>query len=343
MNYQRTVPILFLILFLAMQVTNTLADSEPNKPAPSAESSEPDECEMIPEQDKFPEKMQSGVHEMSCRTVRWLDGLFGNTEDFDEGSVGGKLSLGVLWNEYEKGKGRARFKLRSDLPNFNRRWNAFIGRVDDEAYISDAETIQDSPFRDGISENDDPEWLVGLGYDDRRSSRKGWDYSIGLRLRTPVAPYVKARYRTEWELSPTARLKFRQTLFWRDGPGFGTTSHFNTINTLDENNVLRGELLGTVSEISKGTQWFAGHTWYHRFSEHRGISLLAFARGETNDQVPLHEYGFELTWRRQLAREWLFVNVGPTLTWPRLEPTEKREASVGFAVTIDFEFGAYRR
>lgn len=343
MNYLRTTLIAFLYLFLTMQATGLLAETQIENPVPDTQVMEPDECEMIPEQDKFPEKMQSGVHEMSCRTVRWLDGLFGNTEEFDEDSVGGKLTLGALWNEYEKGKGKARFKLRSDLPNFNRRWDAFIGRVDEDSYISDAETLQDSPFRDGIFENDDPEWLVGLGYDDRRSSRKGWDYSIGLRLRTPVSPYVKARYRTEWELSPTARLKFRQTIFWRDGPGFGTTSHIDTTKTLDENNLLRWELLGTVSEISKGTQWFAGHTWYHRFSQHRGISLLSFARGETNDPVPLHEYGFELTWRRQFAREWLFVNVGPTLTWPRLKLIEKREASLGFAVSIDFEFGAYRR
>jgi hypothetical protein len=108
-------------------------------------------------------------------------------------------------------------------------------------------------------------------------------------------------------------------------------------------NILRWEVLGTISEDTAGTRWWAGNTWYHNLGNQRGVSLLTFARGETNTEVPLHEYGIELTWRRQLAREWLFINVGPTLTWPRLRVDQEREASLGFAVLVDFEFGRYRQ
>ncbi len=183
---------------------------------------------------------------------------------------------------------------------------------------------------------------MGLGYNNRGGTRKGWDYSIGLRLRTPVRVYVKARYRTEVQLGANALLRYRQTLFWRDGTGFGTTSHIDTRRNLSTDNLLRWELIGTVSESTQGPQWFTGNTWYHRLSDQTGISLLTFAKGETDHEVPLHEYGFELTWRRKLAREWLYINVGPSLTWPKLYASQQRESSKGFAVLMDFEFGALR-
>ena len=336
--------ILLTALFSLLVNSYAFAQAEEEIPESPTEMSagEPDLCNQVPEEDELPEKLQSGVHEFSCRTFRWIDSLFGDSVDFDEQAVGGKLSLGMTWNEFEGAKAKARYRVRSDLPNFSSRWGSFFGRVEEDAYISDTETLQESALRDGISSVDEPEWLLGLGYDNRGGTRKGWDYSIGLRLRTPVRVYVKARYRTEVQLGANALLRFRQTLFWRDGTGFGTTTHIDTARNLSSENLLRWELIGTVSESTQGTQWFTGNTWYHRLSGQTGISLLTFARGETDHEVPLHEYGFELTWRRKLSREWLYINVGPTLTWPKLHASQQREPSVGFAVLMDFEFGTIR-
>ncbi len=82
-----------------------------------------------------------------------------------------------------------------------------------------------------------------------------------------------------------------------------------------------------------------GNTWYHRLGDNRGVSLRSFARGATDHEVELLEYGFELTWRRQVIRDWLYINVGPTLTWPRERREERREASLGFQVLMEMRFG----
>lgn len=304
---------------------------------------EPDLCNIEPSRDLLPEKMQAGVHEFSCRAIRWFDSQFGDSENFREEDVGGKLSMSAAWNEFDKVEGRIRYRIKSDLPNLSTRWNAFFGKVEEDAFISNTETREESAFREGIRQQGQDEWLLGLGYSDRSGKNHGWDYSVGVRLRTPIRSYVKARYRKAWRLNEKVDLRFQQTVFWRDGTGFGTTTHIDTARALSERNVLRWELLGSVSESSIGTGWWAGSTWYHNRGDKRGISLLTFVRGETGTEVPLHEYGFELTWRRRIAREWLWINVGPTLTWPRLKLEEKREASVGFAVMMEFEFGKYRR
>ncbi|MFT5141108.1 MAG: hypothetical protein ACI9H8_001932 [Lysobacterales bacterium] len=332
---------LLLVLFLPSLVIAQEVEL-PLQEAVSETADSIDKCDQIPDQDKLPEKMKSGVHEFSCKAVRWIDGWFGDGVDFEEEEVGGKLSLGMSWNQFEGAKAKARYRVRSELPNFSSKWDGFFGRVEEDAYVSGTETLQESALRDGIGETDEPTWLLGLGYDDRKGSRKGWDYSVGLRLQTPIRTYVKARYRTEVQPDADTLIRFRQTVFWRDGTGFGTTSHLDTKRSFNSQNLLRLELVGTISEISLGTQWYAGQTWYHKLSDQSGIALLSFARGETDHPVALHEYGFEFTWRRNVAREWLFINFGPTLTWPKLDPLKERDASWGFAVLLDFEFGAYR-
>ena len=66
------------LLFLFLMVTGSIsALAEPvpaDGPAQIPEQSEePDKCDLAPERDKFPEKLQSGTHEFSCRAVRWFD------------------------------------------------------------------------------------------------------------------------------------------------------------------------------------------------------------------------------------------------------------------------------
>lgn len=319
------------------------AAGAPADAAADPAGTEPDKCDQQPEQNLPPERVQSGVHEFSCRTARWIDSWFGDSEDFREEDVGGKLTFGLSWNEYEGTDLKARYRVRTDLPNFSSRWDAFLGRVDEEAHISDTESIEETSFRQQFVDRDEAEWLLGLGYRDKKYATQGWDYSIGIRLRAPPRLYTKARYRKDWQFSPDLDLRYRQTFFWRDGIGFGTTTHLDSAFDRQGRNLHRWELVATFSEDTEGTRWWTGHTWYHNLGNKRGISLLTFARGETGEEVPLQEYGFEFTFRRQLTRDWLFVNVGPTLTWPREKLVEHREASLGFAFTVDFEFGAYHR
>jgi hypothetical protein len=300
-----------------------------------------DKCDQKPTDDSLMEQVQSGTFEYTCRTVRWFDSLFGDSRDFEEEALFGRISLGTAWNQYEDFDPSLRFRLRTDLPNVSSRWNAFFGRVDEEDYIRGTETQQDSAFRRGINDSDQPEWLFGLGYKGRKPGEAGWDFSVGVRLRLPPQPYVRAMYTRSWNIGRRHDLRYRQTFFARYDKGYGTTTSFDTVRELSDDNVLRFELIGTLADYTEGVDWWAAHTWYHRLAAKRGISLRSFARGRTKGEVTLTEYGLELSWRRQLNRDWLFINAGPTLTWPRYFRSEKREASWGVAVLLEMDFGYY--
>jgi hypothetical protein len=310
------------------------AEPEPDQPGI-------DKCDQQPSKDSLVENVQSGTFEYTCRTIRWFDSLFGNSRDFKEEQLFGRLSLGTAWSRYEGFDPSLRFRLRTDLPNVSSRWNAFFGRVDEEDFIRGTETQQDSAFRRGINDSDQPEWLFGLGYKGRKPGEAGWDFSLGVRLRLPPQPYARAMYTKSWNIGRRHDLRYRQTFFARYDRGYGTTTSFDTVRELSDDDILRLELIGTLADYTEGVDWWAAHTWYHRLARQRGISLRSFARGRTKGEVTLTEFGLELSWRRQLNREWLFINAGPTLTWPRYFEAEKREASWGFAVLLEMDFGYY--
>ena len=109
--------------------------------------------------------------------------ITGDRYDFNERAVNGLMTLGAEYTEYDSLDPRFRFRVRAPLPNLSRRWDLILGRVDEEAFVSDTQG-QDSTFYNPgvVDRGEDEEWLLGLGH--RGKERKsGWDYSAGVRLR----------------------------------------------------------------------------------------------------------------------------------------------------------------
>jgi hypothetical protein len=331
---------LLLMLCLPADADTTEDETNGGKPGPGygmVYLPEEGSCDLE-EAEQWREDVREALFEITCHSMRWFDSLFGDTEDFPERRIGGMMRTGVIWNQYEGFDPKLRFRIRMSLPNLSSRYDAFLGRVDESAFVSDSRSSVEPGFDSGVRD-DEAEWLLGLGYG-QRVGHEGWDWSVGVRLRFPPRPYVRARWRYRHEFSDTFDLRFRQIFFWRAGDdGFGTTSRIDTAREISDRDVLRLELIGTVSEATEGVDWWTGQTWYHSLGNRRGLSLLTFARGETSDLVELHEYGFHLIYRRPLGRDWLFLNAGPTMTWPREKVDEKRELSLGVSVLIEMFFG----
>ncbi|MEJ8569059.1 hypothetical protein [Elongatibacter sediminis] len=289
----------------------------------------------------LPRTTQETLRSWSCHSFRWFDSLFGSRHEFDASRVNGMMTLGAEYTEYRDFDPRLRLRVRAPLPNLSSRWDLLLGRVDEDSYVRDTQPQDETFYNPGLVPREDAEWLLGLGHR-RKNALKGWDYSAGVRLRTPPRPYAKAQYFHNHTFSPRTDLRFRQTFFWRGDEGFGTTSRGDLAHALDYHSVLRWEGVATVSEERDGMFWYAGQTWYRLMANSSAISLLAFIRGETHDEVPLQEYGLNLIWRRPLDGEWLYLSLGPSLTWPKFREEEKRKASFGFGAWIEIQFGDYR-
>jgi len=301
-----------------------------------------DECDWALEDQEIQEQTREVARSWSCHTFRWFDSWWGDKYDFDENAVNGLLTFGARYTEYYGFDPKLRIRVRAPLPNLSRRWDVILGRVDEEAFVTDTQGQDRTFYNPGaIDRGEEDAWLLGLGH--RGKARKhGWDYSVGVRLRLPPEPYVKAQWYYNKDLSERSDFRFRQTFFWRSDRGFGTTSRGDLAYGIDEKNVLRWEAFGTTHDKIQGVQWYAGQTWYHLFGGRSAFSLRSFVRGETGADVTLKEYGVDMIWRRPFTREWLYLSVGPSVTWPREVLEDKREMSLGFNLWLEMEFGNWR-
>lgn len=319
----------------------TTSASEDDATAPIEPVAEQDLCDWHLEGQELQEQTQELVYGVSCHSFRWLDQLFGGEKDFPEEQVNGIWLLGFEYRQYDQFDFRGRFRVRATLPNLSDRWNVVVGRENEDEFVSDTAPGEQTLFNPGLSRDADNEWLLGLGHR-KKNRRKGLDYSVGVSGGFPISLYGKVQYYFNHEFTPQTDLRFRQTLFWRTDEGLGTTSRANLVHQFGVSDVIRWEGVATVSEDTEGMEWYAAQTWYHQLHGKNAISLQAFVRGETDEQVPLRDFGLNLIWRQPFTRDWMFLSMGPNITWPRTFLYEERELSLGFSMWIEMEFGDYQ-
>lgn len=283
--------------------------------------------------------VQLGLNTSICHAARWVDSHFGDTHKFHEEDISGRVALGIEYSRYDGFDYSGRFRIRAPLNNLNSKFNIFFGRVDEDNYLQDTQPDLPGSFGDGIFGQDDS-WLLGLGY--RTTGNRNSKFSISAGVKLLFDPYVKARYRFNRTFNEKQFMRFRQTVFWRSERGFGTTSRLNLFHKTDPNNLLRWDNTLTVAEDIEGVKWFTGGTLYHRIHKSHALSMQLFIQGETGAEIKIRDYGLRMVIRRPIGREWLFVEAGPSITWPREFLSEQRQISLGFSLLVEMQFGDYK-
>ncbi|NND81949.1 MAG: hypothetical protein HKN50_05925 [Gammaproteobacteria bacterium] len=320
------------------EVSRQPAEQETDKPAQH-------KCRFHASSEEWVDELRSDTHTRLCRTAAWLDGLFGDEHEFDGSDFTGKLSIGFRQDEADGFDPRLRVRIRTELPNVSNRLNAFIGRVEEDSYISNTETRQDTISTVGLrSTNDDEdEWLFGLGYRNPHHHSKGLDYSVGAKISSGFNPYAKIAHRYLFETGAANYWRTTQTVFWRRDEKFGVSSRLEYTKIIDDRNIFEWDNSAKYTEEAEQWEWVSGISLHHSFSDYRGISSRLYVRGEEKNPVSIPEYGVNLTYIRELWRPWLFVETGVDLRWEKELPTQRYENVVRFGLQFEMLLGDYYR
>ncbi|MDA8017618.1 MAG: hypothetical protein MPN21_09230 [Thermoanaerobaculia bacterium] len=285
------------------------------------------------------DRMQKGVFWTVCSTSRWFDSFYGEPEDYlDYRSTYGRLGVALEYDEQDGSLDLdTRFKARFELPNLERRIDAFVGRVDEDDFVegrSDEFGSLPPLFADA-----DAEWLLGLGYRPARDAKSRFDVDGGVKVRFPMDPFVRARWRTHRPLGSKRLLRFTQTGFWRRSLGAGTTSNVDIERSLGPRLLARASITGTVAEEIDGFDWRVASTLYQLLFEDTALAYQIEGRGQTDDPIPVHDWSVGMIYRQRMWRDWLFLELRGRVHWPRQELTEDREAEAGVAIGFEILFG----
>ena len=275
-----------------------------------------------------------------CGATLWFDGIFGGTPDvLNARAVAGRVELSGLHTDHEGYDGNVRLRLNYDLPNLERRVRLFLGRDEPERFTADRQegfAVRSAVF--GLDQND--EWLAGLGYRPPGRYLQRVDFRIGGRLKSAPEVFVQSRYRRNFFLGRNDVWRFRETAFWENRDGFGSTTSLDWDRVLRRDLVVRWGNVGTISEVTEGLEWRSTIILYKNMRALRAVAGELFARGATDAEVSFRELGARAIYRQPLRSNFLFGDLIVGYTWPRFFRDQPREGSAMIGLGVELLFGA---
>jgi hypothetical protein len=286
----------------------------------------------------FIDRAHDGVFRAVWRSAMRMDQWFGS--DASEAAylqTSGSLAPALLWDEFDGFQPRLRFQVDVPLPQLNERFHAFIGRVNREEYVTES-SPGSGAFARQYGPVEDDETLFGIRYRNPEQGGK-FDADAGLRLRSPLDPFVKGSYNFMKGNSETVLFNFRETIFWQNSEKFGMTTRVDIEKVLRDMWLFRWTGAATFSERSEGVRGYTSLTMLRGLPNRRAFAAELFTKGELDSDVPLGDYGLKVAYRRSIARDWLVLESRLSLTFPKDEPWQTREANVGVGIGLEMFFG----
>jgi hypothetical protein len=308
---------------------------------PSAQVSPMEVCAQPNEADMtMLQRVRRSLTVGACASSAWLDGLFGDQIHYDEyHATYGSVSTGGLWSDYDGFDPRLRFRVRLQLPQWNQRISAFAGRVGEDDYVSDTEGDFDALPTRQFGNLEDESVLVGLGYSSPKRTGNDFDVGVGVRVDVPPDPYVRTRYEVVRAFAERYVFSARETLFWQNSEGFGTTTRVNIDRVISDRFLVRWSNVGKFTEETIGMEWYTQLTLFQSVGAHTGLAWQAQVEGATDNEVPLTRTAVRLIMRRQLTPEWLVLELRGGVGWPRRKLVEERKMSPEVGIALEMMFG----
>ena len=307
-------------------------------PAPPPEPSLLDLCRQAQGEENLLDESRRMLAETFCGATLWFDGLFGGTADVRNArAVSGRVELSALHTDFEGFDGKARVRLNYELPNLERRVRLFLGR-DERSFAADRQegfAIRSSVF--GLEDRD--EWLAGLGYRPPGHFLQRVDFGVGARLKSSPEVFAQTRYRRNIFLGRNDVWRFRETVFWENRDGFGSTTSMDWDRVLRRDLLLRWGNVGTISEASDGLEWRSAIVLYRNLRGLRAVAGELFARGATDAEVSFRELGARAVYRQPLRARYFFGDLIVGYTWPKERRDQQREGSAMIGLGVELLFG----
>jgi hypothetical protein len=279
----------------------------------------------------------------ACASSAWLDGLFGDQiYPAEYHATYGTVTTGALWSKYDGFDPRLRFRARLQLPQWDERISAFAGRVGEDNYISDTEGDFDALPTRQFGTLEDESVLVGLGYSSPERTGNDFDAGVGVRIDLPLDPYARARYEIVRSFADQYVFSVRETVFWQNTEGFGTTTRLNLDRVFSDRYLLRWSNVGKFTEETVGIEWYSQLTLFQSVGQRTGLAWQAQVEGQTDNEVQMTRTAARLIMRRQLTPEWLILELRGGVSWPRRKVIEEREPSPEIGIAVEMQFGQKR-
>lgn len=262
--------------------------------------------------------------EQAQALTEWMDAYFGVPNyEIETAESLLRLDFTTDWDEQDGTNNNIRLRGKLQLPRISKRLNLVF---------SDESGDELDPDRDERKLDDS----VGLLYEVSESKRSRFDATMGISW-NHLRPGV--RYRFQDTLGELNSYRFTQRLQYETSEGGYATSQIELNRALNNNNVLRWNNRGVYGEETDGVEWVSRVSLFHRQKTVRrgrqlGINYFGAVNGVTSPESYVKNYRLGVLFRRQVYREYLFLELEPAYNYRKKEPEDNRQ----FAWSIALRF-----
>lgn len=288
--------------------------------------------------DPWIDRMHRNTFNAIWRSAMHVDQWFGATADEPAYmETQGSIAPSLLYDEFDGFQPRLRFHVEVPLPQLNGRFQAFLGRVNPDEYVTERRP-QSGAFPRQYGPVEEDATFLGIRY---RQPRQGshFEANAGLRIRSPLDPFVKASYLFISGDTEHTMVRFRETAFWENSEKLGFTSSVDIERVLQDAWLLRWAMSGTISQRTEGVRGYTAFTVLRGLPNRQALAAELFSAGELDADVPIGDFGLKLAYRRSIVRDWLVLETRVSLTFPKDLPEQTREATWGVGVGLEMFFG----
>ena len=291
-------------------------------------------------QEPLLDRTQATVESVVTGTAQIVDNIFGSADVEEEASVTrGRFSIGGQWDQRDGLRERIRLKARIALPALENRTSLLLGRGDVDDFVDGSSDDNIDTLPDRFNDYEDEDFLLGVGYSRDAALRRGWSFGVGVQMKTPLEPFARATYRWNRAFNEDWLLRLEPRVFVQSQRGAGISIQNTLDHAFNDTWLLRSWSIVVAEREVEGISWTTKLVAYQKLTEKSATSYAMYASGETDYEVPLRDYGLEFRYRRQISRDWLFVELLTYVNWPRDFLIEKRETNVGVGIEFEMQFG----
>ncbi|MGM0537118.1 MAG: hypothetical protein ACQEUN_16355 [Pseudomonadota bacterium] len=295
--------------------------------AAHADTSQDDDSDLPTWAEKQIGPFHAGLSRWVESTSRSIDSFFGTTDALtvDTDSYL-RLSQEWDWREGEPLDQDLGARFRLDLPTTEERLRVIIESEPDETRgtLAGRESELTDSRTDSLSD-----LLIGLNRLGNKDKRRHWNTQVGagIKLRLPLEPYVRLTSQRLWTLEEGPwQLHSDNRLSWFNGDGYSARTRWDLGRPLDEKRHLRFITNVQWREAVDHLEFSQVVELNRRLNRRSVLRTSAGVVGESGSRPVIEDSYLEVRFRRDIHKRFTFLDVAPSLHFPREADRDPRWA-----------------
>lgn len=277
------------------------------------------------------DQTQSAASDSANALANRLDRFFGvQRSDIEAAYSSLRLTTIQSWNNIDDYDSGVRLRGKVHLPRIDERISLIFSEEDGdgtEYYSQNAASVsQQNTTR------------VNLELKLREENNHRLFFRVGVR--SGLKGRVSMRYRYEPDAEGRTHNRFTQSVYFKDGKGFGTFSRYQLDHALANESLVRWTNDVRFEETYTGAQYISSLEYLQLRSNATAMSWYARVNGVTSPGY-IASYDLGLRMRKNIYREWLFVELEPGYTWRKDAYNLEREGTPYVFLRLEMAIGTF--